>query len=326
MAASADIRAAATSVMPDVDSIQVEPLPGGSSAFVARLVLTSPHGVRRRVVFRQHADRAAKDHTGLVAAKEFHLTRQLAAEGLEVAPPLALHGEPTSGGPWLVSEWVEGSTSVDPADVDSALSQMARFLARLHAVDPVSTIAPGLTPIEDPVAALPRYLPDDETGHELQRALGLGVPRRPNADVVLHGDFWPGNVLFERNELVAVLDWEDAALGDPLVDLAGARVELTCAYGHHAAERFTSRYLDTVRRRAVPLLTHDLALWDAYVSTTALSAMHRWGLSPDEEAARRDATTQFLGSATKVLVMRSRQGLHRGPEGALDPVRRPREE
>lgn len=303
MAVSADIEAAAAAVMPDVASILVEPLPGGSSAFVVCLVLQSPSGQQRRAVFRQHTNRAVKAHTAGVAAKEFHLTKALAAEGFEVAQPLALHGEQTSDGPWLVTEWIQGSTAVDA--VDAALSQMAYFLARLHAIDPETLSVPGLAQIEDPVQALPFYVPSDQSGQELSRLLDLGVQRRPNADVLLHGDFWPGNVLVDRTELAAVLDWEDACYGDPLADLACARVELKCAYGQDASEDFTALYLDAVRRQGMPLFVHDLALWDVYVSSTALSTMHLWGLSPEYEAARRATTKKFLGSAISQLAQQN---------------------
>lgn len=273
-----DVRTAAQLVMPDVASIHVELLEGGSSAFVARLELESPAGGQRSVVFRQHADRAVKEHTSLVASKEFHLTRALAQAGFEVAHPLALHPHVTSCGPWLVTEWVEGSTVVSEAEVDNALAQMAHFLARLHAVDITSLDGVGLAEIEDPVEALPGHLANDEIGVVVRGALDEGVRRRPNASVLLHGDFWPGNVMFERGRLVAVLDWEDAQLGDPLVDLACARVEVTCAYGHDACDLFTAEYLDCARRLTSELDQHDLALWDVYVAATALSAMHRWGL------------------------------------------------
>ncbi len=288
--------------MPDTVSVEVKPLVGGSSALVARLVLTAPSGAQRQVVFRQHTDRAMKEHTGFVAAKEYHLTRDLALQGLEVPRSLALHPDRTSDGPWLVTEWVEGSTAVDDADVDSALFQMADFLARLHDVDANSINAPGLVRIEDPTKALPKYLSDDETGSVLRRALDCGVQRRPNADVLIHGDFWPGNVMFDQSRLVAVLDWEDAKWGDPLVDLACARVELTCVYGPDASERFTAHYLKMSRHRTGRLLDHDLALWDVYVSATALSTMHLWGLPSRDEAARRAATKRFLDSATNRLI------------------------
>src|SRR5438309_11812472 len=38
--------------------------------------------------------------------------------------------------------------------------------------------------------------------------------------VLVHADFHYGNMLFRRGEVVAVLDWEIAELGQPLLDLA----------------------------------------------------------------------------------------------------------
>lgn len=292
------MRAAARSVMPDVVSVAVEPLAGGSSAFLAVLALESAAGVHRRVVFRQHTNRASKEHTSLVASKEFHLTQELAGEGLAVARPLALHGSETCDGPWLVSEWVEGTTQVAEIDLAAALLQMAGYLARLHHVEPDRLSAPGIAQIEDPVEALPKYLLDDQIGRSIKRVLHAGVERHPNASVLLHGDFWPGNVMFESGHLVAVLDWEDAMWGDPLADLACARVELACAYGAEGSERFTASYLAS----NLQLDEHDLPLWDIYVSSTALSAMHRWGLAPGDEAARRETTGHFLEAAFERLI------------------------
>jgi aminoglycoside phosphotransferase (APT) family kinase protein len=78
--------------------------------------------------------------------------------------------------------------------------------------------------------------------------------------VLLHGDFWPGNVLWEDGRLVAVLDWEDAAIGDPLADVANARLELLWAGGAEAKEEFTRRY-----RSLVPGVDlTDLPHWDRW--------------------------------------------------------------
>ena len=48
--------------------------------------------------------------------------------------------------------------------------------------------------------------------------------------------------MWRDGHLVAVIDWEDACVGDPLADLATARVELLCQYGTDAMDRFTERY------------------------------------------------------------------------------------
>lgn len=54
------------------------------------------------------------------------------------------------------------------------------------------------------------------------------APGRVQRTVVCHGDAGPGNFLFERGEITAILDWEFAHLGDPLDDIAwvGVRAHL----------------------------------------------------------------------------------------------------
>ena len=296
------MREATLALMSDVTNVRSEPLTGGSSAFVTRLTLESADGEVRHAVFRQHTDRTGKAHGSLVASKEFHLTKRLADMGFEVARPLALHGSETADGSWLATEWIEGSTVVPTTGIAPALRQMADFLGRLHEVDIGDLEAPGLVGIEDPVDALRSAVPETVAGESLVSILDTGVRRAPNADSVLHGDFWPGNVLFHQGELVAVLDWEDALLGDPLVDLACARVELTCAYGQKACDDFTTAYLTGAASRSEPLVLDDLSLWEAYVSATALRSMHRWGLSPDDEATRRATTHDFFAAAATRII------------------------
>ncbi len=117
---------------------------------------------------------------------------------------------------------------------------------------------------------------------------------QPLQDSVLHGDFWPGNVLWEKGVLSGVIDWEDAALGSALSDLACTRAELAVAYGEAAVGRFTKRYLGQS-----PLVTTDLPLWGIYVSSAALATMEHWGLPEEEETARRAATQRFLNDSIK---------------------------
>jgi aminoglycoside phosphotransferase (APT) family kinase protein len=84
--------------------------------------------------------------------------------------------------------------------------------------------------------------------------------RRRNPPVLLHGHLWPGNVLWQDGRLVAVLDWEDAAIGDPLADVANARLELLWARGAEAKDEFTRWY-----RSLVPGVdVTDLPHWDRW--------------------------------------------------------------
>lgn len=122
---------------------------------------------------------------------------------------------------------------------------------------------------------------------------------RPVSTSLLHGDFWPGNVLWRGGPLVAVIDGEDAAFGDPLSDLACARVELLCHYDEQAMDHFSEHYLagSDVDLTALPL-------WEVYVSAAALASMAHWGwgLPPEIEARRRRRTEAFFERAGHALL------------------------
>jgi aminoglycoside phosphotransferase (APT) family kinase protein len=107
--------------------------------------------------------------------------------------------------------------------------------------------------------------------------------------------------MWQDGRLVAVIDWEDARLGDPLADLATARVELLCRYGDDAMERFTNQYLAAHHDTIGPLRLDSLAVWELYVSAAALATMGDWGLEPAEEAQRRRRTERFFDRAARQL-------------------------
>jgi len=68
---------------------------------------------------------------------------------------------------------------------------------------------------------------------------GNWPPPQVNEPVILHGDYWPGNTLW-RDGRLGVIDWEDAACGDPLADLGNARLEILMHCGDAAKDGFTS--------------------------------------------------------------------------------------
>ena len=44
---------------------------------------------------------------------------------------------------------------------------------------------------------------------------------RDSPATLLHGDYWPGNILIEKNSQLTIFDWEDAAIGPAVLDLLG---------------------------------------------------------------------------------------------------------
>jgi len=285
------------------------PLTGGVSAEVFRLDLVSADGDRRRVVFRLLGASGFKGEQKRIASMEYRLLSALRRAGLPVPEPYLLCSgiRDARADAYLLMEWIDGSTQLHAGDLSTGLEQMARFLAELHALPTELLEVPGLGPIEDPVEAVRPYLPDDRTGSQLVESLDALTPGwkeslTRNDAVLVHGDYWPGNVIWVAARLAAVIDWEDAALGDPLADLATARVELLCAYGREAMERFTASYLaarPTVGAGTLHL--EALPVWEVYVSAAALASMRKWDLDPAVELRRRLSTQRFLERAARDL-------------------------
>lgn len=117
------------------------------------------------------------------------------------------------------------------------------------------------------------------------------LPRR-NAPVLLHGDFWPGNILWKNGQLAAVIDWEDAALGDPLADLAMSRLEILWAFGIDAMHRFTRQYqsMTTIDFTDLPYRDLCAALW-------TIPQISGWGLDEATERTMRERHRWFVARA-----------------------------
>jgi aminoglycoside phosphotransferase (APT) family kinase protein len=291
-----DIAPAVAALEPGGQLVGIHALTGGVSADVFGLEIATAAGGRRRAVFRQHRDVGFKGHGRTVMAKEHRVLTALHAGGLAVPEPY-LYAVGVDM-PYLLMAWIDGSTDVGSDDLPGALDQMARFLATVHGLDDTALRFVALETIEDPRATAGPLLPRTDLGRRVREQLAarVGEPER-NRRVLLHGDYWPGNVMWQDGRLAAVLDWEDACVGDPLADLATARVELLCQYGEEATARFTAAYVEAYHEVNGPLSLEALPVWEVYVSAGALMSMAEWGLDPVAEAHRRLHTTRFFEEA-----------------------------
>lgn len=270
-------------------------LEGGVSATVHALELVGPDGERDHVVVREQGSLKSESVDAL--ATEFALITALRSHDFPVPRPRLLDlGLELRDKPYYVMDFVEGSTVLEGPGLDDGLRKMAEFLARLHGLDVGRSGVPTLGELEDPIEGIRLYLQEGSMRESVLSLLGPGPWRSRNAAALLHGDFWPGNILWLDGRIAAVLDWEDATVGDPLSDLACARVELLCQYGEAAMEAFTSHY-----RAAIDIDWGQLPVWEVYVSASALATMADWGLDHETEARRRVATRGFLERAEQCL-------------------------
>ncbi|MCA9716453.1 MAG: phosphotransferase family protein [Myxococcales bacterium] len=269
-----------------------EPLTGGVSAAVELLEFTTRAGAPARVVLRRHGAAAWKPLADDVTATEFALLTALRRAGLPVPAPLLLDtSRELLPSPFLVLEFVEGRAGLPERPRAGALGEMAEFLARLHALELDALELPTLPRGDDPIAGALRFVPSADDA--LRDALtARAASRSPPASVLVHGDFWPGNILWRNGRVAAVVDWEDAALGDPLLDLACCRLELLWRGDEDDVETFTRRYL-----AARDVDTTELPIWELYAGLAASDSMGQWGLDAATLQTMRARTTEVLARA-----------------------------
>jgi aminoglycoside phosphotransferase (APT) family kinase protein len=117
-----------------------------------------------------------------------------------------------------------------------------------------------------------------------------------NTSVLLHGDFWPGNILWRDGHIVGVVDWEDAALGDPLADVANSRLEMLWAVGIDAMRRFTHLY-----QSLTDIDFSNLPYWELYTALIRNSQIAEWGLDYITETTMRERLRWFVAQAFEML-------------------------
>jgi aminoglycoside phosphotransferase (APT) family kinase protein len=101
---------------------------------------------------------------------------------------------------------------------------MALAAAMVHA-QPVPELG---WPWHDWAGNLKRFV-DSGRGPGWARLREWGIPQGPVSFV--HGDLWPGNLLFQADRLTGIVDWGDAGVGDPAFEVGYMAADLRVATG-----------------------------------------------------------------------------------------------
>jgi len=255
-------------VAPGGRVVRVRPLHGGIASSVYLVHLESDSARRQAVVVRRYGA-YSREHDPEASQREFTILNVLSRQGLPVPKPFFV--EPGAS-PFLVMSRVAGRPLLAPRDLTDYVRQTAETLVRLHAVS-----LEGLEFLADQRVYTERALRPDLRPHgdPLQEAVWeaalrlwprLGQARR----TLVHGDYWPGNILWSRGRLVGVIDWEQPRLGDPTKDVATCRGDLSILFGLDAAAEFLQHYLGAGGT------VSNLEFWDLLVSTWAVREIETW--------------------------------------------------
>ena len=272
--------------------VNTERLQGGVSADVSRLDLKQASGSNLSVVLRAHGE----SHSGHTVQTEFDLLDALLAKGLPVAQPLAVDDSKSLlPNDYLVLTFIGGSSLIESPDRAAYIEGAAEMLAQIHET-PVEGL-PELPARREPLPEAFDYWPQGPEWEELKTNLQQASFAPFSGKTVLcHGDFWPENILWQEGRITGVLDWEDAALGDPLSDLACSRLEFRYRFGISGMQQFTEAY--AAKR---PFEVERLALWQIYVASAAQYFMGEWELPADQEAHMLKTALQAIREAEETL-------------------------
>ncbi len=219
--------------------LRVEPMVGGGSCEIFALDRGDEQWVLRR------APAHASSSTAHDVVREYRILDAIKDTGVRIPRPVVacedttvfesafyvmarVDGVPVRTG--IPAAWVSA-----PADQHRAFEELIDAIASIHAVDWRSV---GLEGLGKPERFLERQVSrwlgqlDSYQGRELREARDLAEwlesNRPPEQEPALfHGDYKIDNVLYAESNpphLLAVVDWEMASIGDPLVDVAWAMI------------------------------------------------------------------------------------------------------
>jgi aminoglycoside phosphotransferase (APT) family kinase protein len=165
------------------------------------------------------------------------LLRALKTVGLPVpAVPWASPDEDLLGTPFIVMERLPGRVFLvwepheifqrDSQSIRSVWLQSARLLAQLHQVDAPRVLGDWEQPrnLDDELAIWPNVLKHAQDPAWLAAGTALGEQLRARMPAgrpvgLVHGDYQPGNILFQDGKVSGLIDWELAFIGAQGLDL-----------------------------------------------------------------------------------------------------------
>lgn len=250
----------------DSNAMEISQIPGGFSNLT--FLIQTPQGkfAMRRAPF---GDKITKAHD---MERESQVLEALQKAGYQKAPkPLALYrGENPDQAPLLVMEFVEGVILRNKPNPDFILNEVEFRRLSENSIDSLVELhlleleKSGLSDLGKPEGYVERQvlgwseryfkaktneLPEME---KVAQWLKINIPKTKNIGFI-HNDYKYDNLVLDfehKSEIKAVLDWEMATVGDPLMDLGTSLAYWAQAHDPNILKMFNMTHLSGNMTRA----------------------------------------------------------------------------
>jgi aminoglycoside phosphotransferase (APT) family kinase protein len=278
------VRAILEAIAPSHVAFSVQPLVGSYSNHTHRVNIEFADGSVQQIVMRRYNE-ANGDCIGK-AQREYKALERLQESGLPIPKPI--YQDDTGklfGSPGIVTEFVNGNqidTTANPLAWASKVDVIARMLAKIHKTRIDDELKPVLMDANLEAAwflkeeLAPDFMAKHPDGVMVWQTVKDLMPQREVIEpALLHVDYWSGNILWSEGEISAIVDWEEAAFGDPAIDVAYCRMELYLEGLDDAAEAFLRIY-----EKAVGQQVANLGLWELAAAARPMIDPSAWFTRP----------------------------------------------
>lgn len=201
---------------------------------------------------------------------------------------------------------VRGTSAIPVEATPERLAAFGAAGAQLHSVhiEPTDALPLRHRPLE--LMDFARVRANNGASRLLRMAEDLiaRLPEPTGATVLVHGDLWQGNTVWDNDELTAIIDWDCAGAGHPGIDLGGMRCDAALMFGVDTADTVLDGWETQAKQPAT-----DLAYWDVVAALSTPPDLNAWeatiqdqgrpDLTGDLLTARRD---EFLEDALEQLM------------------------
>ena len=290
-------------IAPGSAVLAIDPLPGSFSNSTHLVDARFPNDFVFRIVVRRYAVWGDYDR-GEKARREFRTFKLLKGHGIPAPQPLYLDEKGAIlGTPGIVTRYVPGQAVMLPAnppdDPVSWAGALAALLARIHSIPCDSAARSFLLDANAEATwfarseAAPDFMSAHPDGALVWQAVRDLLPDiRPVPPTLVHVDYWPGNVLWDEGRITAVLDWEEAAYGDPGIDVAYCRMDMFLSGMGQAADEFLGVYEEEMGQRVA-----NLGFWELAAAARPMSDPMEWVA----ESPVKERFSRFIANARERL-------------------------